>query len=456
MGFLGIDRKSKKEEHNVMADWKLLSDAIDLVFKSNLSSLHDNLFETVVASVQELTGASCVLIGKYDASNNSIRTLALIENGNLQPELEYKLEGTPSYDVFGKEPCVFVNSVGAMFPDDNYLQQHLIQGYAAVPLFYDSQKPMGVLVSMFDHELTNPLSVDLVLKVFSVRVASEIEYQEYNRIVEMQTKELNQLLDQLKAKNLALDNSVAELEQARAFAEESNLLKTAFLANLSHEIRTPMNVMLGFAELLKSEVMSHEERIEYIDIINQNGFQLLKIMDNLIEVSKFQSKKVTENPRPVSLNQIIDRCYHNYKDFIRLMQKPVDLLAFKAFSDDEDVVLADQDGIAKVLDQLVDNAVKFTHEGEVKLGYEQAGDSIRFRIQDSGIGVPHGMEEKIFELFRQADLRASREFGGNGLGLAIARKYSELMHGRVWVENNNGPGACFCFEIPYVKCESVD
>ncbi|MFT3737589.1 MAG: ATP-binding protein [Breznakibacter sp.] len=438
------------------SDWELLSNAVEMVFKANFSSEPDSLFNTVVSSISQLTGANCVLIGKFEASRNSIRTLAIVESGKTSPNAEYPLIGTVSESVIGNVSCVYTNHVNKLFPNDTYLQGHNIQGYAGVPLFYDLQKPMGVLVAMFDHEIHNPLAIEQVLKAFSVQVASEIKYREYNHIMQMQTNELNLLLDQVKAKNVALDNSVVELEKAHAFAEESNQLKTAFLANLSHEIRTPMNVMLGFAELLKSEVLSHEERIEYIDIINQNGFQLLKIMDNLIEVSKFQSKKVTENPRPISLNQIIDRCFYSYKDYIRLVQKPVEIKVHKDFKDDDDVVMADHDGIAKVLDQLVDNAVKFTHHGHVKLSYQCVGDHIRFTVQDSGIGVPQGMEEKIFELFRQADLRASREFGGNGLGLAIARKYSELMNGRVWVETNEEPGACFCFEIPYVKHAAVN
>jgi signal transduction histidine kinase len=437
-------------------DWKLLTGAIDIIFETNFSSSHRNLYEVVVRSIHELSGACSVIIGRFDEENTNVNTLAFWDAGQLNPNFSYSLVGTPCANVVGKKPCSYLDNVAELFPDDLFFPERKIRSYIGIPLFYSERKPMGLMALMFDCPLANSEPVEMLLKVFSIRVVAEIEYQDYSQLLEAQNKELNLVLDQLKTKNKALDASILEVDAARTIAEESNSLKTAFLANLSHEVRTPMNVMLGFAELLKSEMLTHDERIEYIDIINQNGFQLLKIMDNLLEISKFQSRRAVESPNPFFLNQIIDRCYNNYCDYVKMMQKPIELLVKKDFDEGGDYVLADQEGVYKVLDQLIDNAVKFTKSGYIKFGYEKLGKAIRFEVRDTGIGVPEGMEEKIFDLFRQVDLRASREFGGNGLGLAIARKYSELMNGRVWVEHNVGGGACFYFEIPYRKASFTD
>jgi signal transduction histidine kinase len=432
-------------------DCRLLAGGVNLIFEADFSSSHGNIYEMVVRAIHDLTGACSVIIGRLDGGQSQVDTLAFWSDGALCPNFSYALEGTPCQDVVGKQSCSFIGNVRSKYPNDLFLKEHHIDSYIGVPLFYSERKPMGLLSVLFDARIDNATTIELLLKIFSVRVVSEIEYQDYSRLLEEQNRELNQLLEEIQAKNKALDMSVLELKAAQSMAEESNSLKTAFLANLSHEVRTPMNVMLGFAELLKSEFLTHEERIEYIDIINQNGFQLLKIMDNLLEVSKFQSRRSVQSPKPFYLNPIIDRCYNTYRDYVNMMQKPIELLAIKGFDEGDDCVLADQEGVSKVLDQLIDNAVKFTKSGYVKFGYHKRGDLLRFEVRDTGVGVPEGMEEKIFDLFRQVDLRASREFGGNGLGLAIARKYSELMGGRVWVERIEGQGSSFCFEIPFSK-----
>lgn len=456
MGFFSKTSSNGADPSINEKDWGLLKGAVDVIYATNFSSSHRNLFEVVVRAIHGLSGACSVIIGRFDDNNATVNTVAFWDRGALNPNFNYSLAGTPCANVVAKKPCSYLDNVSELFPDDSFFPERKIRSYIGVPLFYSERKPMGVMAAMFDSPVSNAETIEMLLKIFSVRVVSEIEYQDYSQLLEDQNKELNLLLDQLKTKNKALDASILEVDAARTIAEESNSLKTAFLANLSHEVRTPMNVMLGFAELLKSEMLTHEERIEYIDIINQNGFQLLKIMDNLLEISKFQSKRAVESPKPFFLNQIIDRCYNNYCDYVKMMQKPIELIVKKNFDDGVDYVLADQEGVYKVLDQLIDNAVKFTKDGYVKFGYEKLGNAIRFEVRDTGIGVPDGMEEKIFDLFRQVDLRASREFGGNGLGLAIARKYSELMNGRVWVEHNAGGGACFYFEIPYRKANFSD
>jgi len=428
-----------------------LEDAVNAIFDLDVNPNAPDLFATVAESVQRLTGARTVIIGKYLPAENSIQTLAFWDGDSLKSNYIYDLSNTPCEHVIGNHPCSYPAHVSELFPLDVELVKRNIQAYIGIPFFYSYDKPMGLLAALFDKEVKEVRTIEALLRVYGIRVASEIEHLEYHEMLETQNVELNALFNELSEKNKELDSFILELERARAAAEESNQLKTAFLANLSHEVRTPMNVMLGFAELLKSEILTQEDRVEYIDIINQNGIQLLKIMDNLIDISKFQSKKLAHNTRPIHLNQLLERFYNTYLDYIRVVQKPLMLDLEKGLSDGGDFVIADYDGVSKVLDQLLDNAVKFTSKGFVRFGYRLEQKRIVFFVDDTGIGIPEEMEDKIFDMFRQVDLRASREFGGNGLGLAIAKKYSELMDGRIWVARKSDVGSLFYFDIPYMK-----
>ncbi len=431
-----------------------LEDAVDAIFAMGHQTMKGNLFESVALSIHKLTGAHSVIVGKLNEDSDSITTVAFLNNGKICDNYTYQLSNTPCQHVFANHICSYPSGAAQKFPDDKGLTDNNIEAYIGVPFYYNDNSPKGLIVALFADPVENFKVIESLLKIYGVRVALELEHLTNRALLEEQNNNLNILFSQLTKKNAELDNYIAEVENARALAEESNQLKTAFLANLSHEVRTPMNVMLGFAELLKSEGISHEERVDFIDIINQNGMQLLKIMDNLIDISKFQSRKSLDQPRALGLNDLLDRFYIQYNDYLRMVQKPVKLQLVKGLPDGDDVVMADYEGVTKVLNQLLDNAIKFTADGEIKCGYRLDGSSVCFFVSDTGIGVPEGMDDKIFELFRQVDLRQSRDFGGNGLGLAIARKFTELMGGSIWLDRSVDKGACFCFKIPLVRTSS--
>lgn len=424
-------------------------DAVNAIFNSSNYN-GANIFESITRSIQKVTGAKIIIIGKYIPQNEQIKTLAFWDKNDIKSNYNYNLKNTPCSTILGKQPCSYPANVSKMFPLDKGLVERGIEAYVGIPLFYSEQRPMGLLAVMFDVELDDYLIVESILRIYGIRVGSEMEHLEYHSLLENQNIELNSLFSELKKKNAELDRYVVEVKEAHSRAEESNQLKTAFLANLSHEVRTPMNVMLGFAELLKTESLSHDERVEFIDIINQNGAQLLKIMDNLIDISKFQSKKLVDNPKPLNLNALLDRSFQSYLDYIRVVQKPLRLFLEKGMSDMDDQILVDQEGLSKVLDQLLDNAVKFTSSGWIKFGYEVLDREILFYVKDTGVGIPEGMEEKIFDMFRQVDIDNSREFGGNGLGLAIARRYVEILGGKLWTKKEADCSASFYFKIPLI------
>ena len=312
----------------------------------------------------------------------------------------------------------------------------------------------GRVVALFNTSVINRTAIENLIKMVATKIEYAIERDFAQERLTQQNNELSELHQQLTNKNRLFETTLQELMQTKLSADENNQLKSAFLANLSHEIRTPMNVILGFSELVKSSSCSEQERHNYLDIIHQNGLQLLRIMDNLIDISKLKTRHIINAPNLVSVNKILDRQYEYFHKMIQVAQKPITLKIEKGVAAPQDTILSSDEIIEKVLGHLLDNAVKFTREGEVCFGYEAMDHSFLFYVKDTGIGIPKGKEEVIFDLFRQADINATREFGGNGLGLALARKYLGVLGGKIWVESKPKEGSVFFFTIPLMssKC----
>jgi signal transduction histidine kinase len=295
------------------------------------------------------------------------------------------------------------------------------------------------------------------LRFFSFNISSELMHLEYKEKVERKNRELLRTEEELKLKNRLLDNLNKNISKAKQVVDENSRLKSAFLANLSHEIRTPMNVIMGFTELLNANNMSSEQRRNYIDIIQQNGTRLLHIMDSLIDISRFQAKNIGKEQQAFQLNPVMQQLFNTYQPDIEITGKPLKLSLQTGLKDGEDTVLLDKEATYKILNHLLDNAIKFTASGHVTFGYEILEKQIQFFVEDTGIGLPQGKEKEIFDLFRQGDLRLSRQYGGTGLGLAIAKKYVNAMNGQIWCNNKDKTerGAIFKFTLPLKQSETA-
>ena len=239
-----------------------------------------------------------------------------------------------------------------------------------------------------------------------------------------------------------------DLIRAIKKAEESDKLKSAFLANMSHEIRTPLNGILGFAELLRYA----ENKIdveEYIDVINRSGNQLLNIINDIIDISKIEAGQLTINLRETNLVQLLDNVANIYQKILKRKNSQVKLEVSKP---DQDLrIITDEKRVHQVLSNLIDNAIKFTRKGNIKISLSVTDDKkTLFEVKDSGIGIEKAKQKMIFERFRQLDETSTREFGGTGLGLSICRSIIEKLGGRIWVESEFGRGSSFFFDLPLI------
>ncbi|HZK95601.1 MAG TPA: PAS domain S-box protein [Prolixibacteraceae bacterium] len=242
-----------------------------------------------------------------------------------------------------------------------------------------------------------------------------------------------------------------ELIEAKNKAEESDRLKSAFLANMSHEIRTPMNGILGFAGLLKEPMLSGEEQLEYIDIIEQSGNRMLNIINDIVSISKVESGQMEVSIKETNINEQIEYIYTFFRP--EAEKKGIQLRFKNSLPSKMSIIKTDREKIYAILTNLVKNALKFTQTGIIEFGFspKTKGESseLEFYVKDTGIGINPEHQKFIFERFRQIDDSLKRNYEGAGLGLAISRAYVEMLGGKIWVESEQGIGSTFYFTIPY-------
>lgn len=236
---------------------------------------------------------------------------------------------------------------------------------------------------------------------------------------------------------------------AKAKAEESDRLKTAFLHNISHEIRTPMNAIVGFSGFLNDSDLIPEKRKHYTDLIIQSSDQLLAIIDDIVSTASIEAGQEEIQENEININLICKLINEQY--FSKAKDKNV-ILSFKTIlPDDEAIIITDATKLTQILNNLIVNALKFTQQGYVNFGYTVKDSQLEFYVEDSGIGIHLDMQEVIFNRFRQVETTDARNFGGSGLGLSISKAYVEMLGGKMWLTSELGKGSVFYFTIPYKK-----
>lgn len=243
-----------------------------------------------------------------------------------------------------------------------------------------------------------------------------------------------------------------ELNKATKATEHPELLQSAFLANISHEIRTPMNSIIGFSQLLVNEDITPHIQKEYVEIINQNSNCLLKVIDDVLSMAKIESGKLKPTETKGSLSGLLQDIYDSFTGENAIANlSDVHFTIKNKVTPNQDVIITDFLKLKQAINNLINNAFKFTKEGFVEIGCKPSGrDRLLFYVKDSGIGIPKEKHQSIFLPFRQGeDLFLTREHQGLGLGLTISKRLIEFMKGEIWIESEIGQGTTFYFTIPF-------
>ncbi|MGM0613331.1 MAG: response regulator [Bacteroidota bacterium] len=320
-------------------------------------------------------------------------------------------------------PVIFIS---AIYQEEEYVLKGIQEG--AVDFIY---KPIQPQI------LRGKVQVFLDLYEQQKKVEKLFEKQKY----------INQKLEELKAKET----------RARQKAEEATKSKSRFLANMSHEIRTPLNGILGMTDIMKDTSLTNEQK-EYLDTISSSGDSLLEIINDVLDFSKIESSQMAIDKHTFNLEKEILELKKILNQ--KAEQKGIELKT--SISEEVPATLfGDSSRIRQILTNLVNNAVKFTHEGYVKITVSKTTDKFEnplllYEVTDTGIGIQQENLDKLFHEFSQAEIDTSKKYGGTGLGLAISKMLTEAMGGEIGVKSTYGKGSTFWFTLPLEEPSDKD
>jgi PAS domain S-box-containing protein len=258
---------------------------------------------------------------------------------------------------------------------------------------------------------------------------------------------LHEKKQRIEAQNEELLQTNEKLKHAKEKAEESDRLKTAFLHNISHEIRTPLNGIIGFSKIITDPDLTTEKREQFSQIISDSSNQLLSIINDIINIASIEAGHVITNEIESDINGLLKAI--KSQNAAMIAAKNLLFTVSSALTDDEAIIFVDEIKLLHILTNLISNAIKFTLKGYIKIDCRLNGKFVKFTVEDTGIGIPAKMHEKIFDRFFQIDSSETRLYGGTGLGLSIVKSYVQFLKGEIHLDSKPGEGTVFIISIPY-------
>jgi len=237
-----------------------------------------------------------------------------------------------------------------------------------------------------------------------------------------------------------------DLVKSKVKAEESDQLKSKFLQTISHEIRTPLNGIVGFSEIIRSRKLSDKELVQIDQMINKNSDDLISTIENLVDIAHITTNQYNVNKSHFAIMPVMEQIMDKAKENPAYIAKSNLRLTSKY---DHDIELySDKDVISKIILHLVRNAVNYTEQGEISLGFQKDKSEVIFYVKDTGVGIPQEKLDVIFNPFSQGDENISIKVGGTGLGLTIVNELIQILDGRIWVGSEPGKGSIFYIALP--------
>ena len=403
--------------------------------------------QAMAHALAEVTGADFSFIGELLPSR-SVRTIALSHQGKLLENFDYPLDGTPCDDALSLHSCIYPEGITDLYPADRLLVDMGIVGYAGTAIFNAKREPAGIIVSLYRSPLEDTDFVKSIFEIFAVSIGQEMDRMRYENRIEQQNRAYATLNEKLVRAN-------EELFRAKEKAIEANRAKDAFLAVLSHEMKTPLNPIQGFASLLREEIHDPQHH-EYLDTIIASSQKLSSIIDDLLTFAQLRKSGASIAKRPFSPLLLAQELLAAMEGKSRGKSLRLENGRSRDLAPIRENRMTDSDAssIQQILGHLLDNACKYTKEGQVTLRVGEAEargklpSRLRFEVDDEGIGIPEHLRAKLFEPFFQADSSYARAYDGVGLGLSISTELSKALGGQIGFEPRQPKGSRFWLEIP--------
>jgi len=389
------------------------------VAKGVSSSTGESFFRSLAIHLGRSLDADCVVVSRIGPDREHAHTLALYLDGEIRDNLTYRLEGTPCNVAVSENVCAYPRQVAEKFPEDEMLADLGLASYVGHVLRDTAGRMMGVVAVMYRRELPQVEAEQSILSIFAQRAAAELE-----RV-----------------------DSLAELVEAKEAAEAANLAKSRFLATMSHELRTPMNAITGMTDLTLETELESAQRGN-LELVREAAGQMLGLVDRILDFAGLESGAFKLDLQWFDLAQDLEQIAAVHSQRARRCGLE---LSWSLEPDLPAKVKTDQRRLRQLLDELMDNAVKFTPSGGVEVGFGWQpgvkGGELVCSVADTGPGIARAQREAVFRPFHQADSSTTRPHGGSGLGLAICQRLAEAMGGTIILEDRPGGGSIFTARV---------
>jgi PAS domain S-box-containing protein len=404
---------------------KIMEDAQTFLLGCGLPGTKEDFFHSLARYLSKTLDMEYVCIDRLEGDGLIAQTVAIYNEGIFESNARYELKDTPCGEVIDRSVCLYKFGVRHLFPKDAALQDLNAESYVGTTLFDSKGRAIGLIAVIGHKPLHDGGKAQGLLNLVASRTAGELERRQ--------------------AEN-ALKETLQELYKAKEMAEESDRLKSAFLANMSHEIRTPMNGILGFSNLLGEPNIDQQEQKKFIEIIQKSGVRMMNIINEIIDISKIESGIVETKIWEVNIKEQIEGIFYLLEPEAKGKKIKISISLPPLIK--EPKIKTDGEKLDAILLNLLKNAIKYTDEGSIEIGYNAKAGAVEFFVKDTGIGIQKDRQEAIFERFIQADIADVEARQGAGLGLSIAKAYVEMLGGKIWVESEPGKGSTFYFTLP--------
>lgn len=399
-----------------MKDYKKLVDETLFFIAQKGWAINENSFyDSLALFLGEKLDMAYVLIDKIGEEEGSVETITFAANGEIKTNISYPLQNTPCENVVGKNLCVYSNNIQKLFPKDDMLVPLKAESYIGIPLWDSEGKAIGLIALLDTKPITNASAIETILQIVAVRVAHEIERNNYEQAL------LN--------KNKELERQNKELEQFTYIA--------------SHDLQEPLRTLTSINQLFQDEFRGklNERGDTYLKFINQSAQRMQLLVKGLLDYSKIGK---LDNFTEVDCNQVISEVLADISLTIKESKAKITI-------ENLPIVRGYKTELNQLFQNLIVNAIKFKDKDvipEIEISATELEKEWLFSVKDNGIGIDENDKEKIFVIFRRLHDRSKYE--GTGIGLSNCKKIVELHNGNIYVESVLGKGSTFLFTIPKV------